>query len=377
MRLQEILDRLRQLAPEHLAEPWDHPGLHLGDPAWRVSRAMLCIDLTQPVLQEAVAQRANLIVAYHPPIFTPLVALTSLEPNQQVILAAARHKIAVYSPHTALDAVKGGVNDWLCDGLGVGERWAITPHRAGGGPSDYKVVTFVPQDHADRLRDALAKAGAGRIGGYTQCSFNLQGQGTFLGGVSTNPTVGQAGRLERVAETRLEMVCPTRALTQVVFALRHNHPYEEPAFDVYPLEPPPPINDAPVGQGRVMTLNRPVSAATLIKRVKSHLGQDWLDVAMPKPLSKKKTQIKQVGVCAGAGGSILNEAKPIDAFLTGEMRHHDILEAQAKGIMVMLAGHTQTERPYLKVYRQHLTDAGGKSVQWTISKADQPPLRRR
>src|SRR5690606_22385947 len=195
-----------------------------------------------------------------PPIFEPLRTLTTDDARSRTIREAVRRNIAVYSPHTALDAAEGGVNDWLCDGIGKGKRRPIRPAQCKS--AQFKLVTFVPHEHADALRSALARAGAGVIGGYTECSFNLAGEGTFRGGAGTSPTVGKAGRFERVPELRIEMVCPQSALAAVVAALRETHPYEEPAFDLYRLELPP--ADATVGQGRVVELDRPVSAAALV-----------------------------------------------------------------------------------------------------------------
>ncbi len=370
MKLESVLNVLRGLAPENLAEPWDNVGLILGDPRWPVRKAMLCIDLTEQVLREAATAGASLVVAYHPPIFSPLKSLTSLDPKQAIILAAANRKIALYSPHTALDAAPGGVNDWLCDGLGDGTRQPIQP-TGGGQANQYKLVTFVPHDQADALRTALAAAGAGVIGDYTLCSFSLSGEGTFLGGTSTKPAVGRRWRLERVAELRIEMVCPKARLAQIIAALRQAHPYEEPAFDLYPLVEPP--SDPAVGPGRVVTLDKPVSPATLIDRVKRRLGVKWLGIAVPDGLKK----VQRLGVCVGAGGSLLKDAGRIDAFVTGEMRHHDVLAAQTAGTMVLLAGHTQTERPYLKAYRKRILTsgvAGVRDVQWLVSKADRAPL---
>lgn len=383
MRLQRVLEILQGLAPQCLAEGWDHVGLQVGDPAQQVRRAMLCIDLTERVLDEAIEAGASLIVAYHPPIFAPLAAVTSLDAKQRIILRAAQRRIAIYSPHTALDAAAGGVNDWLCDGLGKGTRRPIRPVDPTAGSSrvqghvQYKLVTFVPHDHADGLRAVLSAAGAGVIGDYTNCSFGVAGEGTFRGGEASNPAVGRRGRLERVAELRIEMVCPADRLTTVVAALRESHPYEEPAFDLYRLETPPgePLG-ADVGQGRIVELDKAVSPGTLIKRVKDHLGVDVLEVVLPDGVSR----VSRVGVCAGAGGSLLADAQRgggIDAFLTGEMRHHDMLAARAVGVMVMLAGHTQTERPYLKTYRKKIMAAGGKPVKWVISRADQPPSKLR
>ena len=308
MRLSKLLDVLNGLAPESLAEPWDKVGLQLGDPAWTVRSALLCIDLTEAVLEEAIASRVNLLVAYHPPIFSPLAALTVHDPKQRIILQAARKKIAIYSPHTALDAAPGGVNDWLCDGIGKGRVRAIK-EADGAGATSYKVVTFVPHDWADAVRAAMADAGAGRIGHYTQCSFGSDGQGTFLGDDTTSPAVGRRGRLESVNELRLEMLCHHNQLREVVAALKTAHPYEEVAYDVYPLHPPPEPSvsnsAAPTGQGRVIDLDRPVTPATLVQRLKKHLGVRHLHAGVPQG----KRSIARVGLCAGAGGSLLPEGR--------------------------------------------------------------------
>ena len=373
MRLQDVLDILCRLAPEGFAEPWDKVGLQLGDPGQSVRRALLCIDLTAPVLAEAVAGKVDLIVAYHPLVFQPLEALTTRNPRERIVLAAAKAGLAVYSPHTALDSAAGGVNDWLARGLGAGEVQPIRP-AASGETCGYKLVVFVPAAAADNLREALAAAGAGRIGDYEQCSFAVAGEGTFRGGPASNPTIGQASRFERAAELRMEMICPGRRLPEVVAALRSAHPYEEPAFDLFRLEPAPPPADADSapGQGRVVSLDRPVSTATLVERVKKLLGVGRVQVATPLPAARRR--IRRVGLCAGAGGSLLDDAGEIDAFITGEMRHHDILAAQSRGTTVILAGHSQTERPYLKVYRRRIVDAGGQDVDWRVSRADRPPL---
>lgn len=383
MRLEGILTALQALAPHHLAEPWDQVGLHVGDPGARIDRALLCIDLTEAVLEEAITHKARLVVAYHPPIFKPLARLTTADPKQRIILRAARQGIAIYSPHTALDAAEGGVNDWLVSGLGTGEARPIKPSgpASGAGGQGFKLVTFVPTEAADKVRSAMCKAGAGRIGAYEACSFSGPGEGTFRGGDSTSPAVGKAGRFERVPELRLELPVPADRLAQVVTALREAHPYEEPAFDIYPLQAPP-GGEIRTGQGRVLTLDKPVSLTTLVSRIKGHLGEKVLEVASPAAAGGSR-RVQRVGLCAGAGGSLLAEADSgdpggaIDVFLTGEMRHHDVLDAVSRGVSVILAGHTQTERPYLPIYRRRLVELTGLTVKWRVSKADRPPSRLR
>lgn len=381
--------KLEALAPAALAEPWDKVGLQLGGPDWPVRTAMLCIDLTEQVMAEARQRQVQLIVAYHPPLFEPLERLTADTPRGRVLLAAAGDQIAVYSPHTALDAAVGGVNDWLARAVGKGRVSPIRPAAAhagsqAGGTGDtsgpqLKLVVFVPAEDTHRVRMALAKAGAGRIGHYTACSFVLAGEGTFQGDETTHPAVGKAGRFERVPEQRMEMVLPADHLGNVVAALRKVHPYEEPAFDVYPLAAMTDTDhgdeggardQSGPGQGRVVTLDGPVSLDRLVQGVKRHLGVSHLQIARPS----RGRPFQRIGVCAGAGGSLLKEAGPIDAFITGEMRHHDILAATAAGPAVILAGHTHTERPYLKVYRQKLVKAcQGDKVEWILSRRDRAP----
>ncbi len=362
MKLQRMVQHLQALAAETLAESWDKVGLHVGAADWRVRRGLLCIDLTEAVMAEATEANADLIVAYHPPIFQPLERLTDVHWKQRVVLEAARRGISVYSPHTALDAAPGGVNDWLAGGIGEGE---VKPIKSTPPPAHYKLVTFVPVDRADQLRQALSHAGAGIIGDYTQCSYGTPGEGTFLGGDSTIPAIGRRGRLERVAELRMEMLVPAAKLSQVLAVHHASHPYEEPAVDVYKLEPQP-GERAATGAGRVVTLKRAISMGTLVERIRKHLGVVHLEVGRPEG----KLKIRRVGLCAGAGGSLLEAAGEIDAFFTGEMRHHDVLDAASRGIGIVLAGHTQTERPYLKVYRKNIRKMVAPEVEWLVSKAD-------
>jgi len=350
-----------------LAASWDKVGLQVGDADRPVSKAMLCIDLTEPVLAEAVRKKVQLIISYHPLIFEPLSAVTVNTWKQRLVLRAIEAGIAVYSPHTALDAAEGGVNDWLALGAGPGESTTIADKDDDLG-QQFKIVTFVPHDALDKVRSAMAGAGAGQIGAYSECSFTVDGTGTFQGDPTTNPTVGEAGRFERAAEKRLEMIVDWPWVTDVYFALLDAHPYEEPAIDVYNLVD---LWSSLPGIGRINWLDRPVSLDTLVKRFKKHLGLSRLKVA--KASGQKK--FERVAVCAGAGGSLLDQVigQGADVFVTGEMRHHDVLDAVAKNVSIILAGHTNTERPYLPHYQNRLAQLTGKKVQWVISTADKAP----
>lgn len=378
---------MEAIAPLDLAEPWDHVGVHIGctgDPL--TGPVLLTIDLTEPVLAEAVALGASAIVAYHPPIWKPFERLTDATPAERIARGAIRAGIAVYSPHTALDAAAGGVTDWLCEGIagltqagaigdGAGARLggdcrALLPAARSDRHRQVKLVVFVPESHLDQVRSALATAGAGVIGAYRVCSYAGAGEGTFLPGDEASPVTGQRGRLEKVREHRLEMVCSRGALPLAVETLRQFHPYEEPAFDIYELVPEPSRSNGP---GRKLVLDQPATMSEIGRRLRAHLGHARIKVAVP--VGATDAPLRVIGVVPGAGGSLLEAAagEGCEVFITGEMKHHDILAAQMRGVRVILAGHTNTERGYLPRLATRLKQALPQAS-LRISEADGDPL---
>ena len=355
--IRSVITRLEAIAPLELAEPWDNVGLLLGDARRDLNGPVfLTIDLTEASLAEAVAAGAGMIVAYHPPIFRELKRITTDDPRGRTLLGAVESAIPVYSPHTALDATEGGVTDWLCDMLAptggdtnLGDRRALTPASIPDPDATHKLVTFVPAEHAERVRDGLASIGAGRIGAYSNCSFTAAGTGSFIGGEGTAPVVGQAGTLEMVPETRLEMVCPGSALPLAVEILRALHPYEEPPFDVYPLVPKP---RRALGAGRRIRLDQPATPTQLADNLKANLGVDAVKLAS----AGAEEPVTIVGVCPGSGGSLMAGAiaDGCRLFVTGEVSHHEALAATARGCSVLLAGHTNTEGGYLHRYSDRI-----------------------
>jgi dinuclear metal center YbgI/SA1388 family protein len=372
--LSRAVELLSELSPPRYAEPWDNVGLLLGvapegtaPPV--VTRVLFAIDLTKAVLEEALARRAELVVAYHPPIFSPLRKLDG-SASSGTLLRAAAARIAVYSPHTALDAAPEGVNDWLAAGVGPGSTAPLVDATALDPGAELKLVTFVPPEHADALRVALARAGAGVIGEYSQCSSQAPATGTFLGSDAANPAVGAAGRLETVVETRLEMVCPKRALGAVARVMRDVHPYEEPAWDVYPLAPRP----APgFGMGRSVELSEPTTLAALVERLKAHLGRATLRVAA-SPAHRTGAPLRRAAVCAGSGKSVFERAPGFDVYVTGELGHHAVLAHLAAGASVVLAEHSSTERGYLPTYAARLAARSQGALETCIAEACREPL---
>jgi len=223
---------MERIAPTSMAESWDRVGMLVGDESRELTGpVMLTIDLTPSVMDEAIRAKASAIIAYHPPIWEPLKRITASNAYESVILRAIEAKMAIYSPHTALDAVPGGVADWLCraltqdgDAKHAGDCRALRPHGEIQSTQQIKIVTFLPMKDVDRVREALASAGAGIVGAYRMCSFETHGYGTFFGVEGSKPAVGEAGRLERLAEVRLEMVCSRAALALAVETMRSFHP---------------------------------------------------------------------------------------------------------------------------------------------------------
>jgi len=363
--IDDLIRAVESIAPPALAEPWDNAGLIVGDESWALDGpVVLTIDLTDAVLGEAVELRAGAVIAYHPPIFTGIKQITPGTREGRTVLACATNKIAIYSPHTALDAAENGLAEWLVRLGGAGNDLApITPHESIDPQQSHKIVTLVPAEHAERVRDAMADAGAGNIGGYSRCSFSTEGAGSFLGSDGTSPAIGQAGRFETVREQRLEMVVSARALPAVIHAVRRTHPYEEPPFDIYQLRAKP---SPTTGGGRVMTLAVPASPSDLAHTYKRALGVSTIKLA-----TASDEPVVRIAACPGAGGSMIDDAIAHGAtmFVTGEMRHHDVLAALEQGCSVLLAGHTNTERPYLPVLTDRLAGFG-----CVVSERDRAPF---
>jgi dinuclear metal center YbgI/SA1388 family protein len=348
----DLCKAMETIAPLAHAMEWDNVGLLVGRRDAAVSGITLCIDLTSAVLEEAMDTGASAIVAYHPIIFDPRKRVTDDEPDGTLLLALIEAGIAVYCPHTALDAAQGGMSDWLIGAMGEGDVSPIEPASEEGASEAVKIVTYVPRANVDAVRGAISAAGAGRIGDYTHCSAAVDSRGTFMGGAGTNPVVGEAGVLESIDETCLMMVCSEANLATAIAALRSAHPYEEPPVHVIPLAPRP-MQDT--GGGRLIRLDQPRALSQIIDDLKRRLGVTTVRVA--EGIDGRQEHMV-IGCCPGAGASMLTAAEQAGAtlFVTGELRHHDVLAAQQRGTTVLLAGHTNTERGYLPHLQARLAE---------------------
>jgi len=373
--LAEMLALLESLAPLALSEDWDNTGLLLepvSASARAIERAFLCIDLSEAVLEEAIERGADFLIAYHPPIFRGLKRFRARSPEERVLLRALEAGLAVYSPHTALDAAEGGMNDWLARAFGPGRVTPLVAAKPKATREEFKLVVFVPQANVAALRGALSRElGAGNIGNYSECGYELEGRGSFFGNEATQPRVGERGKLSFVAETRLEMRCPASALGDLARVIAEHHPYEEPAWDVYPLLTPAPSS---AGAGRLVRLATPISLTEAIARLKAHLGLAHLRVATASAHSSGNP-IECVAVCAGAGGSLFEQVSRAQLFVTGEMRHHDVLAKLRAGSSVILSEHTHTERGFLPEFARRLESSAEGQLRVLISERDRDPLQ--
>jgi dinuclear metal center YbgI/SA1388 family protein len=369
MKTKELLSAFESFAPCYLANEWDNVGLLVGTPDWPADNIMLTIDLTEAVLQEAIDTNMNAIVSYHPPIFDALKSITNRTFKERIVLDAIAHKIAIYSPHTSLDVAKDGINDWIVEGVGEGDVRALRPFGNLPPDEECKIVTVCPEDSIEELRLALSSVGCGRIGEYEQCSFTTVGTGTFIGKEGTNPTHGVAGEMQKVTECKFEMVVSRASLSLAIQAIRQFHPYEEPALEVYELQERPRRD---MGVGRRIMLDQPVQLDELARKLKKHLGIGYVRVA-PAAGKDDRALVQAVGLCAGAGGSLCELAidDGCEVFITGEMTHHTVVAATARGCTVILTGHTNSERGYLPKLKIQLSELLP-NANIIVSKADTP-----
>ncbi|GAB6933902.1 Nif3-like dinuclear metal center hexameric protein [Calditerricola satsumensis] len=326
---QTVIQFLEAFAPKHLAVPDDRIGLQVGTLEKPVRRVMIALDVLEPVVDEAIAKGVDLIIAHHAPIFRPLTALRTDLPQGRLLAKLIRHDIAVYVAHTNLDVAPGGINDLMAERLGLLDTEVLDPLYE---EKLKKIVVFVPKTHHRQVLDAMAEAGAGWIGNYSHCTFNVEGTGTFLPREGANPFIGQPGKLETVEEIRLETIVPEPLLKRVIQAMLKAHPYEEVAFDVYPVE-----NAGRVyGLGRMGKLPEPLSLRALAEKVKEAFA-----VSAVRVVGDLDRQVETVAVLGGDGNKFVAKAarRGADVLITGDVYYHTAHDALALGLALIDPGH--------------------------------------
>jgi dinuclear metal center YbgI/SA1388 family protein len=330
--VQQVAAFLESRAPSRYQESYDNSGLLVGDPGQAVSGALVSLDCTEAVLDEAIGRGCNLVVAHHPIIFGGLKRLTGRSYAERTVMKALRAGISLYAIHTNLDNVRAGVNAKLCERLGLGHTRVLQPRKG----ELRQLSVFVPGSHRQAVFEAMAAAGAGQLGNYSHCSFQIGGQGTFRPNAQANPHIGQANRLEQVEETCIQVIFPIAAERAVLGAMRQAHPYEEVAFFLQPLE-----NEHPeVGAGMVGTLPSPMEEADFIRWVKERLQTGCVRAT---PLRGRP--VRQVAVCGGAGSFLRHQAlaQGADAFVTADCKYHEFFDADGR-MLLLDVGHYESEQ---------------------------------
>ncbi len=345
--IQTIVDEMERIAPLSLAEGWDNVGLLIGDRQSPVQKIITCLTITREVVQEAVREGVQMIITHHPILFKPVKQLVMDRPESRMVCEMIQKGIAVYSAHTAFDNSVGGINDWLAQKLELVDTRALRPR---AGEMKVKLVVYVPVSDLNKVADAIFAAGAGVIGEYKECSFRLAGVGTFYGSEQSNPSLGQKGRREEVQEYRLEAVVPQSNLQAVVQAMRLVHSYEEPAFDVYPLQT---VTSPSIGAGRIGRLPEKRSLESLAL----HLGK-VLKAPGVQLVGDRQQSVQEIAIACGAAGEFLSDAirAKADVFVTGEMRFHDLLLAKESRVGVVLPGHYASEHPAMMALADRLQE---------------------
>jgi dinuclear metal center YbgI/SA1388 family protein len=326
---QTVIQLFEQLAPKHYALPDDKIGLQLGTLNKAVEHVLVALDVTDEVVEEAVRVKADLIIAHHAIIYRPLKHIQTDTPAGKLYEKLIKHDVAVYIAHTNLDVADGGVNDMMADALGLTGLSHLDDIHTD---KLKKLVVFVPEAEHQKVRNAVFAAGAGDIGQYSHCSFNISGTGTFLPEAGAKPFIGKPGQFESVAEVRLETVVSESIERRVIQAMLKAHPYEEVAYDLYPMD----LKGRTFGLGRVGKLLEACSVAELVKRVKLAF-----DVPTVRVVGALERQVKKIAVLGGSGGRYINHAiyAGADVLITGDIDYHSAQDALAAGLCIIDPGH--------------------------------------
>lgn len=332
MRIAEVLDTLEKCAPLPLQDSFDNAGLQIGQTDAEVKGVLVCLDITENVVDEAISQGYNLVVSHHPLIFKGYKSITGKDYTERCILKAIRNGITIYSAHTNLDNAPQGVNFKIAEKIGLKNVRILEPKEG----MLIKFVTYVPVEKANAVRQALFENGCGSIGEYDSCSFNVTGEGTFKAGSNAHPYCGNIGMLHTEKEVRIETILPAYLHNRVVKALYAIHPYEEPAFDMYPL------NNLweQAGSGVIGELEEEESEADFLMRLKR-----TFEAGCVKHSRLTGRRIHTVALCGGAGGFLIPRAinKHADVFVTGEIKYHDYFDG-GDNILLAEIGHYESEQ---------------------------------
>ncbi len=356
---------------EKWAPPWaawdqDNIGLQLGRHNQTVSRIMIALEITDGIVDEAIKKKIDLILTHHPPLFHPASSITDADHTGDNILTLAENKVAIYSAHTNLDFTLKGVSFVLAEMLELQNVKFLSPLE--GKLS--KIIVFVPPTHVEQVARVMSANGAGIIGNYDSCSFRAEGIGTFKGSAASHPYLGKQRSFERVKEVRLEMVAPSASVHSIIQAIKSVHPYEEAAFDIYPVSTP----SANFGMGAIGELESDITLQSFLRRCKQTLNAQSL-----RYTGNALQKVRTIAVCGGSGSDLLETAiaAKAEVFVTADVRYHTFHSARGR-IALVDAGHWETEHGILEPMRKRLKDAAkqlNQKVSITLAQTSTNPVR--
>ena len=344
MKLREITDCIEAFAPLAYQESYDNAGLLCGNKNMDITSALICIDSTEEVIDEAIELGCNLVIAHHPIVFKGLKKFNGANYVERVIIKAIQHNVAIYAAHTNLDNVHNGVNAKIAQKLGLVNCRVLSPQKN----ILKKLITFCPSDKAENVRKALFEAGAGGIGKYDECSFNSEGFGTFRAGKGTNPFVGEIGKQHKELEQRIETVFPTYLESKVLKALFSSHPYEEVAYDIYNLNNE--VNT--LGAGMIGELENDLKEEAFLAFVKEKMHALGI-----RYTALRNKPIKKVAICGGSGSFLLEVAikAGADIFISADFKYHQFFDAENR-IVIADIGHYESEQYTMELFSDLLKE---------------------
>lgn len=331
MQIKEITNYLEQIAPLALQESYDNSGLLVGDPNFEVDSVLICLDITELVVEEAIGRGCSMIVSHHPIIFSGLKRLNPDTDAQRAILLAIKNDIALYSIHTNLDNVQEGVNAKIAQKLGIEKPRILSPKTGGL----LKLVVFTPEGDSKEVANACFKAGGGSIGDYSECSFESTGKGSYTPGENSTPSIGEIGKHEIGDELKQEFLIPSHLSRSILNAIKNAHPYDEVAYDLIPL-----LNENSfIGSGMIGLLKEPMYTLDFLKHIKKEFG------GVVRYTSLIKDQVQKIAWCGGSGSFLLSNAKRLgaDLFLSSDFKYHQFFEAENQ-IIIADIGHYENEQ---------------------------------
>jgi len=346
MKCEEIINFMEEIAPLKLAEDWDNVGLLLGNSEQEINKIMVCLDVTDDVVNEAIKRKTDIIISHHPFIFKGLKKINENDLKGKNIYKLIKNNIGVYSAHTNLDSAEYGLTQHLAETLelkGINNLIDYKPEKL------FKIVVFVPEESIDLVRAAMSDCGTGWIGKYSDCSFYSEGIGTFKPNKGSNPYIGTVGKLEKVKEYRIETIAPQNLIKKVIARIIEVHPYEEMAYDVYPLE----ISSHKYGYGKVGILENSIKLDDFIIKLKTALS-----INNVKMIGCNDNLIEKVAVFNGSLDVIILDklSKDIDVLVTGDVKYHSAREIIDRGLFVIDAGHYGTEKIVVNMLSKRLSD---------------------